>query len=421
MKGQGRRLRSIAGLAIVALLVLVAHSALPSQARGAAASVPAAADGNAAVNTPDEVAWGLFLRVVAESKSAGNNDAFFETWASDNDTFRARPHWPTDHESVSLAARTLLFVHDTLLARRQPGGAPAGQRHSHNIIEETRHNRAAFDFIVTNNLYKVSGLRAAYDKPVTFPSDAIEVKADWAPVRDPQHPEKSGIPGYDGDPASAATLYHVNTARGGKAYALVGLHVISKLIPNWTWATFEHENNPQRCDVLGCADLFGAQTPLVPANATSNAGYGACAKSPALLALLGAAKIDPAFAHYCLKGTQTDLADTSGLATRLGNSMIEEGFVEQSSCMTCHARAAFDKNGLATSNGGFDATGNAPIGTIDPAWFWYAEPLHTGTPPAVSAPVRVAQSADFVWSIAYCAIDDTATPPQTISKNCRNK
>jgi hypothetical protein len=57
--------------------------------------------------------------------------------------------------------------------------------------------------------------------------------------------------GFAGTPAEAAKLYHVNSA-GGKQYALVSMHVISKMVPNWTWATFEHKDNPGRCDVIGC-------------------------------------------------------------------------------------------------------------------------------------------------------------------------
>ena len=46
-------------------------------------------------------------------------------------------------------------------------------------------------------------------------------------------------------------------------YALVSFHLISKMVPNWSWATFEHMNNPGRCDVLGCNDTFGANPSTV--------------------------------------------------------------------------------------------------------------------------------------------------------------
>jgi hypothetical protein len=33
----------------------------------------------------------------------------------------------------------------------------------------------------------------------------------------------------------------------------------------------------------------------------------------------------------------------------------------------------------------------------------------------------IALAADFVWSIPFCAIDDTANPPETTSRFCANK
>ena len=66
--------------------------------------------------------------------------------------------------------------------------------------------------------------------------------------------------------------------------------------------------------------------------------------------------------------------------------------------------------------------GNGPIGPINPAWYWVP-----GGPPYVPMLVddpnlgRIALPADFVWSVPFCAIDDTATPPQTTSRFCGNK
>ena len=130
--------------------------------------------------------------------------------------------------------------------------APIGQ----GVLEETRRNRASFDFIVQNNLFKLSGLIAAFGKTISFPIDAIEIKANWVAV--------SGIPDFTHNRVTVAEvpqLYHVSTANDVQ-YALVAMHVISKLVPNWTWATFEHRFNPARCDVIGCKDMFGAQTAM---------------------------------------------------------------------------------------------------------------------------------------------------------------
>lgn len=373
-----------AALVVVALLSVVAvRSALAQQTSA-----------NPALNTPDQVAWMLFLEVSADASTPGNHDALFERWPNDGDTFRAEParHFVLRHEPLRLSPRALLVVHAL-----PPGGAG----------EETHRNLAAYDFIVSHHLYSTSGLAAAFGSTLSFPADAIEVKANWYPV--------SRIPGYRGDPAKAYLTYHVAQTADGRDYALVSMHVISKLVPNWTWATFEHENNPGRCDVLGCKDLFGAQTPFVAPNDAANAGYGRCPQTDAVEKLFAAERIDPAFSHYCLKGTQTDFTDATGLATRLANSVIEDGFVAQSSCMTCHARAAFDRAGHATSRAGFDADGHAFVGAVDPSWFWA---LPSGPP---LSGVRVATPADFVWSIPFCAIDDSDAAHPQPSRFCAAK
>jgi hypothetical protein len=381
-------------------------------------------DPNPAMNNPDKLAWTLFLTVNADAKTANNNNALFETWASDGDTFTTTPAWPTAAAPLALRPRAL-----GMASRVRPGGltpqvVPGGPN-----TEETRRNRPDFDFIVQNNLYKVSGLKAAFaaNKVISFPIESIEVKANWVEVD-----QLNGFNGFTGTAADAAKIYHVNTA-GGKQYALVAMHVISKLVPNWTWATFEHKDNPGRCDVLGCNDAFGAQqsvvAPLSPVESSQH--YPDCAKTPELLALFGKASLDPAYTNYCLKGSQADFTDATGLANRVGNSVTEKGFVNQASCMTCHGRAAFDMTGKMTSFAGFDLlsgnlslfqTGNAQVGPINPSWYWIP-----GGPPsfptlAGEADItRFALAADFVWSVPFCAIDDTASPPETTSRFCAGK
>ena len=251
----------------------------------------------------------------------------------------------------------------------------------------------------------MTGLRAAFGKTLSFPIDAMEVKANWLPVAD--------VPAITLNRVTLADVprvFHVNTGSDGKQYALVAMHVISKLVPNWTWATFEHQLNPARCDILGCKDKFGAAQPYVPPNRQTGRGYPACAKTEALTNMIAAAKWDPAFANYCLKASQTDFTDNTGLDVRAGNSVTEEGFVDRASCITCHARAGWDRNGKATSDAGFDG-GLAPLGPPNPAWYWSfsaSPPIYEGMPGLT----RTGTSADFVWSIPFCAIDDTVTPPK---------
>jgi hypothetical protein len=379
---------------------------------GATLALAQPAEPNPAVNRPDQLAWQVFIQV---NSRAGGTNAVFETFASDTDTFRPNPQYPTG-AVVSALRPPLLETVAREAALRSGVLLPAIPPNARGG-EETRRNRAAFDFIVNNNLYTVSGLQAAFGKALSFPLDAIEVKANWMPVEQ--------IPAFTKNqvtPAQVPQLYHVNTAGDGKQYALIAMHVITKLVPNWTWATFEHRFNPGRCDVIGCRDGFGAQTAVVPPQATPGQIYPDCTKSPVLTAMLSQADIEPAYANYCLKGSQVDFTDSSGLDVRLGNSVTESSFVATSSCISCHGRAAFDRSGQATSIAGFiDPNVDppiAPLGPLQPGWYW----TFTGQPPiyeGMPGLARTGTPVDFVWSIPFCAYDDTQTPPA--ASGCKGK
>ena len=96
------------------------------------------------------------MTVNADAASAGDNNALFETWASDGDTFRAKPVWPSGGSQMQIGARALSLAIEQLHPHFRPELLPTGSR---LIGEETRRNKPAFDFIVQNNLFKVSGLR----------------------------------------------------------------------------------------------------------------------------------------------------------------------------------------------------------------------------------------------------------------------
>jgi hypothetical protein len=326
---------------------------------------------NPAVEEPDRISWQLFATVNAPVPSAGNNNATFETWASDEDTFAATPKWPDGVSPARLKVPALVrLAPASLRPRVLPGGS-----------EEVRRNRDAFDFIVSNKLYTRSGLKAAFasGKPLSFPEGAIEVKANWVPV--------SNVPD--------ASVYHTNTASDGKTYALVSMHIISKLVPNWTWATFEHRLNKGRCDYMGCRDSFGAVRPVEAARTPLGGTYPACEKTAAVKQVFAAAGLAPLWENYCLKGSQVDFVTSTGVATLLGNSVTEDGFVSSSSCLTCHSRASVTSAGLDAQGAGF--IGNAsPNGAPDPNWFWN----NLGK----SNQSLKAFQTDFVWAIPLLAI-----------------
>jgi hypothetical protein len=351
------------------------------------------------MTTPDEMSWRLFTAVVAPGVATpGNNNVLFETWASDADTFKEPPTWP------AAASPSPLRPHARVLSVVTPAGKPptAQAVPPGGEGEEVRRNRAAFDFIKTQNLYSIDGQKKAFAQgtPIQFPEDAIEVKANWVPIKD----------GMD------VSLFHVNTALNGKKYALVSMHIISKQIPNWTWATFEHWTNVGRCDFIGCSDYFGATTAYVTQKVPNGGSYPRCEKTKELQAMFAAAKLDPVWANYCLKGSQTEFTTSTGVPTLLGNSVTEKRFVNTSSCITCHARAAIDANASSPFGNGFldpaapkvlCPTGSpcSPNGVPNPTWFWKN--------PGTGSQSLVALQTDFVWAIEFCAV-----PPGAISGPC---
>src|SRR5664280_2625601 len=109
-------------------------------------------DPNPAMNDPDMVSWQLFVQVNAPAATQGNNNALFETWASNDDTFKQNPVFPS---TAVASVKSLKVPALVALAPRKPGLQPhvipalPGQTES----EEVRRNKAAFDFIVSRNLY----------------------------------------------------------------------------------------------------------------------------------------------------------------------------------------------------------------------------------------------------------------------------
>lgn len=192
---------------------------------------------------------------------------------------------------------------------------------------ESRMNRATYEFIVNNGLYSRQGQQryaAAYlrgEKPLlSFPLDSVEVKGAWIELTSSQL-------------AAGDDRRFYLAEWNGKKYGLTSLHIITKDLPNWFWCTFHHRTAP----------ATGAETPDM---------HG----MPDVLR-------GTVWENYKLGGTQIDFVDSIGRPTLLSDPYIEKGF-EQSSCITCHARASV---GPDDSQSGL---GSRPdIGVPDPQWF----------------------------------------------------
>jgi hypothetical protein len=388
-------------------LVLGALSSL-AHAAGPVEPVPATGGTLPSGLNSDHVSWQHFVRLVAPVNAT---QAQFETWASDIDIYTTTPAWPSPAQArvkkmqpsllqrsrAPHASRGAVTIDDHSCAKvASPGNFPiadskASRRAAPSIAqpcfaEEVRRNRPSYDYIVGNKLNTRPGLKKAYHKAstsdwrVSLPVDAVEVKADWLPLQ-------TLIDWLANNQVtlSAAQVRkkYYTTVSGGQRYALVSLHVNSKEIPNWVWASFEHQDNPGRCDTMGCHDGFGATTATIAPALNANTQYGSCSKLPELKKMFKEAKLAGVWDNYCLKASQIDFVAANGAPLMLGDSFTERiaaGVpINQSSCIACHATAAINKDGspyVTALNADL-----APMGAVT-------------LPPDVVA-------VDFIWGILF--------------------
>jgi hypothetical protein len=328
-------------------------------------------DSAAAINTPDEYAWRLFIALnwpadVAKrepdptKKLGEQGPVYWETWANAPDIFLPNGNDPGPWLSVggksAVAGETRDVSEFDLLPIQQqirletegeisilfdPDAAEAQ-------VNETRMNKPAYEFIRSKSLYNLDGQRAlaaSGARTVQFPLEAKEVKAQWREIAEVEKPRyhwaELGFP--DGSK---------------KIYGLTALHITTKDLPNWLWATFEHVDNPSR---------EGNEPWLLPSHDTfaCKGKQPDCNEAPKGIGLEGTP-----WEHYRLRGTQIDFTDSRGKPTLLANSQPEEGFQPSSSCITCHARASVNANGARLS---IFKPGSNPVvgdvGPVDPAWF----------------------------------------------------
>jgi hypothetical protein len=106
------------------------------------------------------------------------------------------------------------------------------------------------------------------------------------------------------------------------------MHLVSKDLPQWFWATFEHVDN------ASLADGDGWQLP--------SSDHFACrgAVADCNLAPHGIGLEETVWRFYRLRGTLTRFVDAENRPLRLANSELEAGFQKSSSCMTCHSRSS---------------------------------------------------------------------------------
>ena len=309
------------------------------------------------------LAWSLFLQAMAPA----NGSLTFETWTEQCELSRGVVGCPS---AASMAAATkasngkVRMLHGSAMApARKIAGSDCsamittplgGYQPPSNLTRNAMYCEEVFvspveaAFVKRDLTTLVS--QQAYGKErgwtINFPGtgqnesridlDSLEVKVDWVPVTSYSNPTFA-CP----DPTHSLYTETIN----GTCYALAAIHITSKVMLNWLWATFEPNNkvtNPNRCDPKlygACLDSWGT---------TSSQPYGkgqTAQQSPELRQAMAEAHLNPAFNNYFLTGVQTQFVDNYGKPTQLGNSFVEfnQGVAPgKSSCITCHQYAHFD-------------------------------------------------------------------------------
>lgn len=326
------------------------------------------------------------------------------------------PYFPGDHKAIAALQgkpRKLgrpIGAHAVFLGRgglatglavllAKPGEPEPGRVIRQEVGEITVRNKEMFDYIFQNDLYNAQGIAKVFERnkgnlannapyqatneagalsKIDLPIAAIMIKSNWL-----FHQFAKDM-GLTDDPAAPYIKKNMTTTIGNKEYTgehwLMSFHISTKDIPQWVWTTFEHVNNPGRCDFTGCNDSYGYASSDARPNGTVNnftaphvrndglqassvifdlgKPYSSGPISRGLSSVFKAMSIgttsqtsmeplptDTGWLSYRLKGAQVNFTNAMGRATRLGNSITEGGFMTTSSCITCHARASVAASG----------------------------------------------------------------------------
>jgi hypothetical protein len=319
---------------------------------------------NSAMQQPERVAWEIFSEL--NRPVPGSRESWWQTFPEQAEVYPPDPDPanPPRWEDISGLEPVLGLRPSTQQGlRAAPDAAAASNPCDVPNSEEVRINRDTFDYLIANELWYVEGKakRFAEAFEVDFPTGSREVKANWRKL----------------DASDDRSTYLWKEDSAGQAWGLVALHIVSKEVPNWIWATFEHATNPCYAKYLQAQDSFGLEDGKV---------------TDRLLALFDEHGLDPAlWSNYRLDGAQVTFTDPTGRPIVLGNSITEFGFQTTASCMTCHARATSDASGSGTLPV-FNEVGQSDHGAPDPRWYYSAfDPVE-----------RVYMQLDFLWSVAFC-------------------
>lgn len=370
---------------------------------------PTQADAFVAINDPDRFAWQLFCAISVPVENDNPQDIMWENWLEQEEIYadpHVAPQWPSAEfkskqlkPSVQQAAR--------LLASGTDGwekSTPVPKPRDGVSNEEVRNNKDAFDYIVANNLWYQEGITdKVRNDDIEFPPGSISIKGKWKVISEEQKPR---FHWHD----------YTDSKTGEKTVVgLVALHIVSRVLPNWHWSTFEQIDNPGLADYIGVHDSFGMKPADLWPNRRTNQGYSEVYGKPKenvgvlteeLKAMMKKHNLSPALSNfYRLKGAQVDFTDRTGRPTIVGNSITEAGFVSTSSCITCHARATVgapyqgqNKYPVPKPLSVFTERGESHNGPVDPNWFW--DPTAPFSLPQAE-PEAYRKSVEFLWQLVF--------------------
>jgi hypothetical protein len=343
----------------------------------------------------EETAWRLF--VAANCPGAHGPGLTWETWIEQLQLY------PATGTAAAMSAGPIKRLHGSPLARvvssrslkallapntqcNPMGGPPPNVTSGATVCEEVHVSPDAAAFLTGNHYQTRPAQTAAANSgaDIQFPKTSVEVKVDWIPATDFNPPFTCTTP---------PSGLHVEVI-DGTCYAMAGMHIASKLLNNWLWATFEPQSmltNPLRCIAFGpCNDPWGSNP------AASNGGAsGFTQLMPALKTLMTQAKLAPEFLNYRLDGAQINFTNADNTPTYLGNSIIEGENVgmkkDTASCITCHSFSSIKNDGTDGLNALFNAS--------------------TTVGPEYKVPANWV-ARDFVWSMGLACPDPTKTGEQ---------
>lgn len=404
----------------IATLLVIAAFVSPSQAQVAEPGGDAAAT-HLAITNPDEYAWQIFFYVsrpalAGQAGVADDTKVFgespelpvvWETWALESGGDLSEVYLPNGHRPAPWPAltrgsrqmileenlkRKAVLASSNRLAPRFNANEPTSQ--------EVRINKAGFEFIVEQEMYSIDGLerllaRARNDDVrnlIVFPQGAKEIKAQWYPIRETDKPR-----------------YFWRNVRFGTQdvpFGLVALHIITKDTPNWVWMDFGHvdcEVGAGACDNAWLSQIFqnfGGQEPALtaPVDTTTRGPNPVSGQDGIRNETKGTV-----WENYILRGAQVDFVTAFGSPIVLSNPVIENGF-QQSSCITCHARASIGTpfrapDGTLSDRANTLSTGDPELGAPNETLF--------GAGPGLAAQLVQYLQTDFIWSAPFRAKRET--------------